>query len=93
MHFFLKVSHVHRYWNDPIVLTKLGKEIGFGIPSDTPTSSKRTGADEGEEDNGDENDDELTIHNTISIHDVHVSLLFKDRLLHLCCKMLFILNK
>ena len=93
MHFFLKVPRVHRYYNDPVFLTKLGKEMGVGIPSDTPVSNEWTDANEGEENNGDEDDDDLTVHHTASVGDVQVCLFFKYFILHLCWKFLFILNK
>jgi len=59
-----------KYWNDPAVLTKLGQAMGVGVSGDTPASTEGTAADEGEEDNGDEDDDELTVHHTASAGDV-----------------------
>lgn len=59
-----------KYWNDPAVLTKLGQAMGVGISGDAPVSNEGTGANEAEEDNGDEDDDELTVHHTASAGDV-----------------------
>jgi hypothetical protein len=48
----------------------LGMEMGVGIPGDTPISNEGTSVDEGEEDNGDEDEDELTIHYNANISEV-----------------------
>lgn len=61
-----------KYWNDPAILAKLGEAMGVGSSFDAGASNELSGADQGEEDNGDENEDEdeLTVHRTASVGDV-----------------------
>jgi len=59
-----------KYWNDPAVLTKLGQAMGVGPLADAATSDEPSGADQGEEDDANEEEDELTVHHTASVGDV-----------------------
>lgn len=56
-----------KYWNDPVVLSKLGQAMGVGAAGDIPLSTEFAAA--GGED-ADEEEDELSVHHTASIGDV-----------------------
>nr|DAD34002.1 TPA_asm: hypothetical protein HUJ06_004642 [Nelumbo nucifera] len=57
-----------KYWNDPVVLQKLGQAMGLAVPGEAATSADLSGPDEGEEETG--NEDESSVHHTASIGDV-----------------------
>jgi hypothetical protein len=60
-----------KYWNDPEVLSKLGQAMGGGISGEAGLPVERDLAyeEEGEEDVGEEEEDELTVHHTASTGD------------------------
>jgi hypothetical protein len=73
----LAVQCACRYWNDPAVLSKLGQAMGVGIPGEAglPAYRNEEGTEEeGEDDVGEEEEDELTVHHTASTGDVEVCL-------------------
>eukprot|EP00249_Psilotum_nudum_P021626 c28179_g3_i2 orf=354-1400(+) len=59
-----------KYWNDPAVLSKLGEAMGVGISSDNPIPDESTEDADGDDEAGEEEDDELTVHHTASVGDV-----------------------
>ncbi|CAK9857374.1 unnamed protein product [Sphagnum jensenii] len=62
-----------KYWNDPAVLSKLGQAMGVGIPGEAglPAYRNEEGTEEeGEDDVGEEEEEELTVHHTASTGDV-----------------------
>ncbi len=63
-----------RYWNDPAVLSKLGQAMGGGISGEAglPVEHDLAYEEEGEEDVGEEEEDELTVHHTASTGDAEV---------------------
>ncbi|GBG83729.1 hypothetical protein CBR_g37530 [Chara braunii] len=61
-----------KYWNDPVVLGKLGKVMGVAIDGDTaagvlPADGEQV---EGEGEEGEEEEDELTLHSAASTGDI-----------------------
>jgi hypothetical protein len=73
----LAVQCACRYWNDPAVLSKLGQAMGVGIPGEAglPAYRNEEGTEEeGEDDVGEEEEEELTVHHTASTGDVEVCL-------------------
>lgn len=60
-----------RYWNDPVVLSKLGQAMGVGVPGEGGLGMPEAANDEDDEE-GDEEEDELTVHHTASTGDVEV---------------------
>lgn len=62
----------HRYWNDPAVLSKLGRAMGVGVPGSEESGPGEAAHDEEEEEATEEDDEELTVHLTASTGDVEV---------------------
>jgi hypothetical protein len=58
-----------KYWNDPVVLSKLGQAMGVGVPGEGGLGMPESANDEDDEE-GDEEDEELTVHHTASTGDV-----------------------
>lgn len=61
-----------RYWNDPVVLSKLGQAMGVGVPGEGGLHVPGESANDEDEEDGDEEDEELTVHHTASTGDVEV---------------------
>lgn len=61
-----------RYWNDPVVLSKLGQAMGVGVPGEGGLHVPGDAANDDDGEEGDEDEDELTVHHTASTGDVEV---------------------
>jgi len=59
-----------KYWNDPVVLSKLGQAMGVGVPGEAGLQIPGEAANDDEEEEGDEEEDELTVHHTASTGDI-----------------------
>lgn len=60
---------IHRYWNDPSILQKLGEAMGLPVSGDAVASAETSGQDESDEVG---NEGESIVHNTASVGDVEV---------------------
>lgn len=58
-----------KYWNDPSVLSKLGKAMGSAFENMPNQDGDQAGDEEGEEDYAEDYDEELTVHSTASSGD------------------------
>lgn len=58
-----------KYWNDPVVLSKLGQAMGVGVPGEGGLDVSSVTAND-EDDEGDEEEEELTVHHTASTGDM-----------------------
>ncbi|CAM6042437.1 unnamed protein product [Sphagnum compactum] len=60
-----------RYWDDPAILNKLGQAMGGGISGEASLPVERDLAceEDGEENVGEEQENELTVHHAVSIGD------------------------